>query len=273
MRFARLVLAAVAMLGLAAPGRASAKVPAAGHFASLRGIRVYYELYGKGPALVLLHGGAGSGTQFEKQIPYFARHDRVIVPDECAQGRTSDRPGPLSYHAMGEDVVALLDHLHVARADLMGWSDGGVIALDVAMHHPGRVRRVVTFGANFRADGLNAPDIAWNQTANAASFGPEMRRFYNSVAPDSTHYEAAMNKVIALWRTQPRWSRQDLGRVRARVLVVAGEHDVIRPDHTAALAHAIPHSNLWIVPGASHSVMQEQPDLVNHRVLDFLERP
>ncbi|MEP7027659.1 MAG: alpha/beta hydrolase [Candidatus Eisenbacteria bacterium] len=261
-----------AALFLTTPAPAWAKLPPAGHHARLRGIRVYYETHGQGPALVLLHGGAGSGAQFDKQVPYFARHFRVIVPDECAQGRTSDRPGPLTYHAMGQDVVALLDHLHVARADLMGWSDGGVIALDVAMHHPDRVRRVVTFGANFRPDGLNAPDIAWNLTATANDFGPDMRRFYAGVAPDSAHYEVAMNKVIALWRTQPNWTPRDLGRIRARVLVAAGDHDVVRRDHTEALARAIPHAHLWIVPDASHSVMQEQPDLVNRRVLDFLKR-
>ena len=257
----------------ACAGAKKAEVPAAGHYAHLRGTRVYYELYGKGPALVLLHGGAGSGAQFEKQVPFFAQHFRVIVPDACAQGRTSDRPGPLTYHEMAEDVRALLDHLHVQRADLLGWSDGGVEALDLAMRNPKRVGRVVTLGANYRADGLNAPDIAWNQTARAQDFGDGMRRFYDSVAPDSTHYEVAMNKVIELWRTQPQYTEADLARIQACVLVVAGEHDVVRRDHTEALAKAIPHATLWIVPGASHSVMQEQPDLVNRRVLEFLKQP
>jgi pimeloyl-ACP methyl ester carboxylesterase len=266
-----LVVLALALGGCS--GAKKARVPAAGHYAHVRGIRVYYELYGKGPALVLLHGGAGSGEQFDKQIPFFARHFRVIVPDACAQGRTTDRPGPLSYHEMAEDVRALLDHLHVQRANVLGWSDGGVAALDLAMTEPKRVLRVVTLGANYRADGLNAPDIAWNQTARAADFGPDMRRFYDSVAPDSTHYEVAMNKVIDLWRTQPNYTEADLARIQARVLVIAGEHDVVRRDHTEALARAIPHATLWIVPGASHSVMQELPDLVNQRALEFFEQP
>src|SRR5262249_39200273 len=144
------------------------------------------------------------------------------------------------------------------------------VALDLAMHHPDRVRRIVTFGANFRADGLNAPDIAWNRTATAADFGPDMRKFYDSVAPDTAHYEIAMDKVIELWRDQPNWNEADLGRIKAKALIVAGENDVIRPDHTAALAHAIPGSTLWIVPNASHSVLMEQPDVVNPRVLSFL---
>lgn len=272
-------LSALAALALVAAGcgtwtppRAT-RIPKAGHYASLRGIRVYYETYGKGPALVLLHGGAGSGAQFAKQVPVFARHFRLIVPDARGQGRTTDTPGPLTYHGMAEDVKALLDHLHVARANLLGWSDGGVVALDLAMHHPERVLRVVTFGANFRADGLNAPDVAWNQTAQAQDFGPDMRRFYVSVAPDSNRYEEAMNKVIALWRDEPNWNEADLARIQSKVLVVAGEHDVVRQDHTEAMARAIPHATLWIVPGASHSVLQEQPEVVNPRVLTFLATP
>jgi pimeloyl-ACP methyl ester carboxylesterase len=269
----RLGLTALVLLaaGCAMPAlRAHAGHPAAGHYARLNGIRVYYETYGKGPTLVLLHGGAGSGAQFEKQIPSLSRGHRLVVPDARAQGRTSDGPGPLTYHTMAEDVRALLDHLHVAHADLLGWSDGGDVALDLAMHHPERVDRIVTFGANFRADGLNAPDVAWNQTATAKDFGPDMKKFYVSVAPDTGHYEVAMEKVLALWRDEPNWNEADLGRIRARALIVAGEHDVVRPEHTAALARAIPRATLWIVPGASHSVLQEQPEVVNPRILSFL---
>lgn len=267
----RFVLCVMLALGaaVAAPVRAGA-VP--GHTVAVRGIRLYYEESGRGPVLVLLHGGAGSGAQFAAQTPVFARTHRVIVPDLCAQGRTSDRPGPLSYHAMAEDIVALLDALHIRRADVMGWSDGGVVALDMAMHHPARVGRIVTLGANFRADGLNAPDIAWNDTARAEDFGPDMERFYKSVAPDTTHYLAAMNKVIQLWKTQPQYTPAQLRRIAAPALVVAGEHDVVRDDHTRALARAMPHATLWIVPGASHSVMQEKPDVVNARVEEFLRR-
>lgn len=257
--------------GIRAP-KANSGHPAAGHYANVNGIRVYYETYGHGETLVLLHGGAGSGAQFEHQIPYFEKHFHLVVPDARAQGRTTDGPEPLTYHVMAEDVRALLDHMHVRKADLLGWSDGGDVALDFAMHHPERVDRIVTFGANFRADGLNAPDIAWNRTATAADFGPDMRKFYDSVAPDTAHYEIAMNKVIALWRDEPNWNEADLGRIRAKALIVAGENDVIRPDHTEALAKAIPGATLWIVPGASHSVLQEQPEVVNPRVLSFLTR-
>ncbi len=242
------------------------------HYRTLNGIRMYYEEHGAGPALFLLHGGAGNGGQFERQTPVFAARFRVITPDACGQGRTTDRAGALTYHAMAEDVVALMDALGIEQTRIMGWSDGGVTGLDLAIHHPSRVTHVVTFGANFRPDGLNAPDVAWNRTATAESFGPEMQRSYEAIAPDPSHYRAAMQKIIDLWRTQPQFAPADLGRIRAKCLIAVGEHDVVRTDHTEALAAAIPGAELWIVPGASHSVIQEQPDVVNARVLAFLAR-
>src|SRR5215831_13858632 len=105
-----------------APAAADAGV---GHTASLRGLRMYYETLGEGPPLLLLHGGAGDGRQFDRQRAEFARCHRLVIPDACAQGRTSDRQGPLSYREMAEDVSALMDLLGIRRADVMGWSDGG----------------------------------------------------------------------------------------------------------------------------------------------------
>ncbi len=270
----RWLLAVPLFAGLMAVPRpvqaAGSAIPPSGQYVQLNGIRQYYEVHGVGPALLLLHGGAGSGDQFSKQVPFFEKRFKVIVPDACAQGRTGDREGSLTYHAMAEDVIALMDHLKIRHADVMGWSDGGVTGLDLAMNHPDRVRHVVALGANYRPDGLNPADIAWNDTAKAESFGPDMEKFYDSVAPDPSHYKVAMNKVIQLWRTQPNYTPEELHRIRVRTLIIAGEHDVIREDHTRALARAIPRSRLWIVPGASHSVMQEQPDLVNPAVLKFL---
>lgn len=243
-----------------------------GHYVKVNGIRMYYELHGKGAPLLLIHGGAGNGMQFSKQLPAFSPRYRCIVPDCCAQGRTTDRPGPLTYHAMAEDMIALLDHLHVQRADIMGWSDGANIGLDMAMHHPDRVSHVVTFGANFRPDGLNPQDVAWNNSATAESFGPGMREGWTKLNPQPANFEQAMNKIIAMWRSLPNWSLADLRSIRAKTLICAGEHDLIRPEHTANLASSIPGADLWIVPNASHSAMIERPEVVNPRVLEFLRR-
>jgi pimeloyl-ACP methyl ester carboxylesterase len=234
---------------------------------------MYYEVHGHGArTLVLLHGGAGNGGQFEHQVPDFEKQYRVVVPDMCAQGRTSNRPGPLTYHAMAEDVVALLDQLHVRRFDIMGWSDGGDTGLDLAIHHRDRLDHLVTFGANFSQEGMNAPDRAWADTATWRAFGDGMQKEWSKLAPNPTDYQDAMTKILAMWRNEPRFTTAELGSIRAKTMICAGEHDVVRQDHTEALAHAIPNATLWIVPGASHSVMIEKPELVNARVLDFLAR-
>jgi pimeloyl-ACP methyl ester carboxylesterase len=266
----RILMAIILAVGIeeALPAASFAAPP--GHYAELNGIRMYYEVRGAGPVLVLLHGGAGNGEQFSRQIPDFEKHFRLVIPDMCAQGRTTDRPGPLTYHAMAEDVIALMDRLGVKRFDIMGWSDGGNTGLDLAIHHPDRLSRLVTFGANFSPDGLNPADVAWNDTATVAAFGDGMRQGWTRMSPEPDHYEAAMSKIIVLWRTLPRFSAAELHSIRARVLVCAGDHDLIRREHTEALARAIPGAQVWIVPGASHSAMLEKPGEVNARVIEFL---
>ena len=272
-RLPRLVPALMLASALAGP---AAGVRASGvatpHRVHLRGITLYYELEGKGPPLLLLHGGAGNGMQFEKQRPEFSRSHRLIVPDARAQGRSTDRPGPLTYHDMAEDMVALLDTLHVPRVDVMGWSDGGDIGLDLAIHHPDRIVHLVTFGANTSPDGLKPADRAWNATATADSFGTGMEQGWKALNPEPAHYREAMEKILTLWRTLPRFTPAELAGIRARTLICAGEHDLILREHTESLAAAIPHAELWIVPGASHGAMIERPDLVNPRVLAFLAR-
>jgi pimeloyl-ACP methyl ester carboxylesterase len=258
-------VAAAAALTLACSG-----FSARAHYARVNGIRMYYESSGHGQALFLLHGGGGDGTQFAHQVPVFSKYFHVIVPDARAQGRTTDGPGPLSYHAMAEDLFALMSNLHVVRADVVGWSDGGDVGLDLAIHHPERVKHLVTFGANFAPDGYTDDFEEWMNGANASSFGSATESAYQSVAPDPAHYETAMSKILAMWRTQPRFTPEELGSIRARTLIVAGEHDIVRLAHTEALSRAIPGAHMRIVPGATHSVIFERTYLVNRMVLDFL---
>ena len=272
----RSTIAAFVLTLLVGPTLCSAAPAASGaaeaHRVPIRGITMYYETEGQGPPLLLLHGGAGNGMQFDKQRPEFAKSHRLIVPDSRAQGRSTDRPGPLTYHDMAEDVIALMDTLKLKRADVMGWSDGGCIGLDLAIHHPDRIVHLVTFGANATPEGMQAADRQWAQTATADSFGTGMEQGWKALNPEPSHYKDAMEKVLMMWRTEPQITRAQLAGIRARVLICAGEHDVVLPEHTSMLAATIPHAELWTVPGASHSAMLERPDLVNPRVLEFLAK-
>lgn len=266
----RVLLALLLATAAAGCARREPPLPPGGERIVLRGFRMYVENHGAGEPLILLHGGAGNGQQFVNQVPYFERFRRVIVPDACGQGRSGGRDEPLSYHALAEDVIALMDQFHLESADVMGWSDGGITGLDMAIHHPGRVRHLVTLGANFNPGGMNAPDRAWAETARAESFGPDMKRDYQKLSPEPWRFEAVMNQVIAMWRDEPNFTPAELRSIRCPVLVIAGEHDVVRPEHSRQLAAALPHGSLWIVPGASHSVMFEQPESVNRAVRAFL---
>jgi len=167
-------------------------------------------------------------------------------------------------------MVGLLDRMHVESADLVGWSDGGIVALDLAMRHPDRVRRVVVIGGNSDPSGLVAlPAEAPVQAADVSVTGDA----YRKISPTPQHWHLLLARVLTMWRTEPNYTSADLGRIRAPVLVIAGEHDAIRRAHTDALARAIPGAREVIVLGASHLAPMENPIAVDKAILSFLNPP
>jgi pimeloyl-ACP methyl ester carboxylesterase len=229
-----------------------------GAYAPVRDVRMYYEVRGPagGQPLLVLHGGGVRLERMDAQATFFSKEFRVIVPEQIGHGRTSDAPRAYRFDDMADDTVALLDRLGVkARVDCLGWSDGGIVCLDLAIRHPERVLRLAVSGASFRTDGLVAPAQAWVEHARGQDLMPD--------AP------AVGDKVLAMWRTQPMWTQADLARIDAPVLVLAGEKDMVRADHTRALAAAIPRARVVIVPGASHSLPSEKPETFNAEVDAF----
>ncbi|MCE9651331.1 MAG: alpha/beta hydrolase [Parvibaculum sp.] len=285
----KIVLAAVAVLILALGGgfyfinKAAIGIPAfyvwkalssrshGGQYADINGVRIYYETYGEGPPVLVLHGGTGFIETMHYQISALAKDHLVIAPDSRGHGRSSDGEGPLHYTQMADDMVKLMDLLKVDKADVVGWSDGGNIGLILAMQHPDRVGRVVTSGANFNVAGLSHPpeldaDPDGENTAPA-------RDFYKRLAPDPAHWPVFYRKVLTMWSTEPNYTQADLAAIKAPVLVMAGEHDGIKRAHTDALAKAIPAGKEYIVMGASHFAPVEKPDVVNAEIAQFLTAP
>jgi pimeloyl-ACP methyl ester carboxylesterase len=168
---------------------------------------------------------------------------------------------------MADDVIGLMDRLHIAKADVVGWSDGGIIALDLAMRHSERIGRVVAIGANFDVAGLVDPARPVSPDNPAIA---DARGFYRQVSPTPARWPVFYAKVVQMWRTEPHYSVADLARIRSPVLVIAGEHDAIRRDHTDALARAIPHAHEIVVPAASHMAPLEEPQLVDAAIRSFL---
>ena len=236
------------------------------------GARLYFETYGEGEPLLLIHGGLSTIETMHNQIRAFAGDRFVIAADSRAHGRSSPIEGGLHYADMADDMVALLDHLDVERADVFGWSDGGVIALDMAMRHPDRVGNIAVFGSNYHHEGLIVSEESpLDEGPDAESVAP-LRFLYESVAADPALWPTFHEKTMTMWSTEPEYSEADLRAIRAPTLVMAGEHDMIEPEHLRALADAIPRGELWILPGGDHFSPMGDAEAVNARLAEFFAR-
>lgn len=234
------------------------------------GASLHYAAYGAGAPLLLLHGGAGSSEHWAFQVPAFARRFRVIVLDARGHGRSTRDDRPFGYHLMAEDVVAVMDALGVARAAVVGWSDGGIVGLDLAVHHPDRVEALVAFGANYDRTGFSTG----GPTATFAAYMKRCEADYRRLSATPDAFPTFLTALRAMWSAEPAFTPAQLGRIRARTLVLDGEHDeIIRPDHQRSLARMIPGARLLLLAGASHFAHWQRPEAFNEAVLGFLEAP
>jgi pimeloyl-ACP methyl ester carboxylesterase len=227
---------------------------------------LYCETFGSGSPVLVLHGGFGSIQAMSYQIRALAPSHFVVAVDSRGHGRSTDANVPLNYSQMSDDMVKVLDHLQIKQVDVVGWSDGGIIGLDLAMRHPERVRKLVAISANYDPDGLAEASLSAEQV-------PRTPFRYWLLAPDPAHWPAFYRKVVTMWQTQPHYTLSDLGRIQAPTLVMAGEYDAIKREHTDRLAEAIPGSRESIIAGATHLVPTEKPEIVDSQILEFLDAP
>ena len=237
--------------------------------APVDGIEIYYAEYGAGEPVILLHGGLANSDYWGNLIPALAPHYRVITMDSRGHGRSTRDAQPYGYDLMASDVVGLMDYLKIQKADVVGWSDGAIIGLDLAMNHPDRLDRLFAFAANVTLAGLKD---GFDKNPTFAAFieraGEEYKR--NSPTPDD--YDAFLTQIGGMWASQPNWSAADLARIRTPVLIADGEHDeAIRRDHTELMAKEVPGAKLLILPGVSHFAMLQNPTEFNAAVLGFLK--
>lgn len=232
--------------------------PAAGAYFEHDGIRLYYEVYGHGPPLLLIHGNGASIWAMKNQIAYFRRHYRVIAMDSRDHGRSGDSSAPLTFEAMTDDLAALLDHLHTGPVLVLGWSDGGIEALLLGMRHPDKVTKIAAMAANLYPEGL-APEIL-------KMIGP-------APAVDPTHTPTRSERVQALDRDEPHIKPDALRADTAPTLVLAADHDAIADEHTLEIYHHLPNGELVIFPDATHMIPVDDPDRFNSAVLRFFETP
>ncbi|HKM63228.1 MAG TPA: alpha/beta hydrolase [Acidisphaera sp.] len=239
--------------------------------ASVNGIRLYYATIGEGPPVVLLHGGLANSDYWGLQVAALGPRHRVILVDSRGHGRSTRDARPFGYDLMADDVVALLDTLHIDRADIVGWSDGGIIGLDLAIRHPDRVGRVFAFAANTRTAGV-VPNVEKNPTF--AAFIARAGEQYRQLSPTPGEYDAFVAQISRMWATQPNWTDAQLRAIHVPVLIADGDHDeaIVRA-HTEYIARTIPGAGLLILPNASHFAFLQDPTLFNAAMLEFLDAP
>ena len=240
-----------------------------GGYAEVNGIRLYYATIGSGPPVVLLHGGLANSDYWGAQIQALAPHHRVIVVDSRGHGRSTRDARPYGYDLMADDVVALLDKLGIARADVVGWSDGAIIGLDLAIRHADRIGKLFAFAANTLTSGVK-PDVEKNPT-----FARYIRRAgeeYVRLSPTPKGYPTFVAQISRMWASQPNWSNAQLRAIRAPVVVADGDHDeAITRAHTEYIAATIPGAGLLILPNTSHFAFLQNPGLFNAALLHFLD--
>jgi pimeloyl-ACP methyl ester carboxylesterase len=238
--------------------------------APVNGISLYHAVYGEGAPVILLHGGLGNSDYWGHQVPALAERYQVITVDSRGHGRSTRDAKAYGYDLMASDVLALMDHLGIAKASIVGWSDGGIIGLDIAMSHPDRIDRLFAFGANSTVAGLKE-NIEKNPTF--ASYIERAGEEYAKLSPTPGEYDAFLTQIGAMWASQPNWTPEQLGKIKAPTVIAAGEHDeAIRREHTEELARQVPGAKLLILPGVSHFGMLQDPAQFNAAVLEFLGR-
>jgi len=238
-------------------------------YVDANGVHTYYDEHGSGEPLLLLHGGLVDGDSFAQQTPAFAERFRVIVPDRRGHGRSADVDGPISYDVMADDTIAFIEALGTGPAHLVGWSDGGDVGLLVAIKRPDLVRRLVAIGSNFSADGLLPEAADAFRPDTPTSVVPIMHEAWKVNAVDPDRFDTVLEKMQHCWFDYAI-PTADLARITAPTLVMVGDDDIARFEHTIELYDTIPDAQLAVIPGASHLVPLEKPDLVNQLVVDFL---
>lgn len=234
-----------------------------GHFITANGIKLYYETYGQGQPLLLLHGNSCSISLFEKQIPDFSKQYQVIAVDTRGQGRSGEDGKTYSYDLFAEDMNAFLDSLHLDSVYIFGWSDGGNTGLIMAMNYPRKVRRLAAMGANVFIDHTVVDDSVYRI----------LRKEQRELKHDTDYQSANRNRLIILLLTEPRHSFDQLQTIHCPVLVMAGQYDIVKDEHTRQIAAHIQGSRLVIFPGGTHYEPSDHPATFNKTVLDFFNAP
>jgi pimeloyl-ACP methyl ester carboxylesterase len=237
-------------------------------YAPVNGIKIWYAEFGGGAPVILLHGGLANSNYWGNLVPALSPHYRVIVMDSRGHGRSSRDDRAYGYDLMAADVLALMDYLKIDKAALIGWSDGAIIGLDIAMHHPERLTKLFAFAAN--SDPSAVKDVERDPVFSA--FIARARTEYEKLSPTPAEYDAFLKQITKMWDSEPHWSAADLAAIKVPTWIVDADHDeAIKRDNTLFMADNIPGSGLLLQPEVSHFSFLQDSQQFNADVLHFLE--
>jgi pimeloyl-ACP methyl ester carboxylesterase len=239
--------------------------------APVNDIQMYYEIYNAagGDPVLLLHGGLGSTLNWGNQVPALVGKHKVIALDSRGHGRSTRSEQPFGYELMASDVLAMMDHLKLDKVSIVGWSDGGIIGLVLAMQHPERVSKLFAYGANYNVSGVN-PAVETDPVFGQA-IGIAMEN-YQKLSPTPGEFDNFLKQISAMWFSQPDFKPDQLGAIKVPTVIADGQYEeAILPAHTVELAKLIPGAKLVIIPNVSHMGMWQDPAAFNKEMTAFLD--
>jgi pimeloyl-ACP methyl ester carboxylesterase len=235
--------------------------PAAGKYYDIRGIKLYVETYGEGEPVLMIHGNGGSMEAFKKNVPFFSAHYKVILVDSRAHGKSTDPSDSLSFEQMADDFNALLEAMHISKTYVIGWSDGGINALLLAMRHPDKVIKLASTGANLTPDSTALAPWLWRDMVKQYN---QQKNIKWKTAKEKNDW-----KIFLLDYFQPNIPTSALKAIKCPSLIICGDRDLIPVEHTALIYHNIPKAYLWVVPNSGHPTLIEHTDDFNKKVNEF----
>ena len=247
-------------------------------YAPVNGLQMYYEIHGstngKNPPLVLLHGGGSTiGTSFGQVLPAFAKSRQVIAFEQQGHGRTADIDRPYTFEQSADDAAALLQHLKVEKADFFGYSNGGSIAMQIAIRHPDLVRKLVVASAMYKRDGVY-PEL-WESMKHATleSMPAELREAYLKASPHPEQLQTFHDKCVQRMLEFKDWPAEMIRSIKAPTLIMIADGDIIRPEHAVEMFRLLPHGQLAVLPCTDHMTLVHRSEWQVSMIEAFLDRP
>ncbi len=239
-----------------------------GKYVEINGAKIYYEEYGKGEPLLLIHGNGGDILSMGNQIEYFKTKYRVIVADNRGQGKSELKTDSLTYVQITKDWEGLVEHLKLDSLNIFGWSDGGIIGLKMAISGKTKIKKIAAMGANLRPDSTAVNSFAVNALVG-------MKKMVNSkIKENDTTIDWSLRKqLLGLLADQPNIPTTDLSKINAKVLIIAGDEDIIRNAHSVEIYENIPNAQLCIMPGETHYTPASSPEYFNQIIEKFFTEP